>query len=1275
MTLDQGITFCSVNCQGLGDYNKRKDVFEFLRKKQYDVFFLQDTHIPCRSNKIVRAMWGHEVWLSGLRSDSGGVAFLFRNSFQFKVYKVVTDIEGHYLILKIMINDKMFVLVNLYAPSHGDVPDFFDKIEEELIDIYTGSEIMIFGGDYNVFLDEDIDCMGYNQKKYKNNMRDRIFELMSKWQLIDIWREQHSDSHNYTWRRINPLQQSRLDYFLISEFLLTNNITSGIDTSYRSDHSPVVVKIAFNEKIKTSPFWKLNNSLLKDLSYLNIVKEVIKAVRRQYAVEQEDLNLVDNIPDTDLELMINDSLFLETLLMEIRASTIQYAAQKKRERNKQEKDMLEAIHKLEQNLTEENKYEYEMLKEELKHLRNYKIQGMIVRSRMRWEHEGEKNTKYFFSLENRHYVCKAMLSLKASSDSKEIILDQQHILKEVKTFYQNLYALKLNTNNIDLNVEITEDVPKLTENELKSLEGLISVEEAFCALKGMKHNKSPGTDGFSVEFFKMFWKHLGVFIVRSANYCFKNEELSVTQKQGVIVCIPKENKNKQELTNWRPITLLNVVYKIISTCIANRIKTVLNKLIHHNQSGFMSGRFMGENVRLLYDIMYYAETKNLPGLLLQIDFEKAFDSIVHTFIIKCLNFFNFGPDIQKWISTFYKNCISCVNVNGQFTEWFAVERGVRQGDPVSPYLFLLCAEILGILVRSNKDIIGIQFEDKMCKISQFADDTGFTLDGTETSFYATLEVLDKFADMSGLKVNYDKTNAVWFGSTRRCLKRFVGKHPVVWDPVIFRVLGIKFSVELDMMAFNNYAGKLVEIKKLLLVWSQRDLTPFGKICILKTLIMSRITHLLLMVPDPPSEFLKEINTLFFSFLWNKKPDKLRRNTVKGNLEEGGLGMVDIFAVCKSLKVTWIRRLLTKDSNWTALVKNLFPSVVNIKNFGPCFLTKIIKNCKNQFWVDVFTHFKEFQERVEINKFQDFLGESIHYNCRLQINKQPIVIERWINLNILKVSDIVDNDGLFYTFEKFKEIYSNEVGNYLQYYGVVSAASAFLKAQSIKSEKKTKVSVSLWWNILHARSKGAQEVRKVFTVKNHKPIKALEKWKEKFEYVLNWKKIFKTVYLTTQDPRLRWFQIKVIYRILPTDKWLYACGIKSLPLCTRCENYENEDIPHLLWNCDIAQKFWDEVLLWIRTNVEGKSNYFFEPDYILLASNRREEREPVLDLIVLLGKHYLYVSKCKESLPGIAAFKKIVHRKFVTEKEFFVKNNRLEVFQQKWSTFFKLVETT
>ena len=110
-------------------------------------------------------MWGHEVWLSGLRSDSGGVAFLFRNSFQFKVYKVVTDIEGHYLILKIMINDKMFVLVNLYAPSHGDVPDFFDKIEEELIDIYTGSEIMIFGGDYNVFLDEDIDCMGYNQKK------------------------------------------------------------------------------------------------------------------------------------------------------------------------------------------------------------------------------------------------------------------------------------------------------------------------------------------------------------------------------------------------------------------------------------------------------------------------------------------------------------------------------------------------------------------------------------------------------------------------------------------------------------------------------------------------------------------------------------------------------------------------------------------------------------------------------------------------------------------------------------------------------------------------------------------------------------------------------------------------------------------------------------------------------------------------------------------------------------------------------------------------------
>ena len=151
----------------------------------------------------------------------------------------------------------------------------------------------------------------------------------------------------------------------------------------------------------------------------------------------------------------------------------------------------------------------------------------------------------------------------------------------------------------------------------------------------------------------MFWKHLGHFIVRSINFGFKKGELSVRQKEGIITCIPKENKSRYNMKNYRPISLLNCIYKIASDAIANRFKTTLHKLIHKDQTGFISGRYLGENSRLVYDIMHCAEQYNLKGLLLLIDFEKAFDSISWSFINKVLSFFGLGKSIISWVNLFF----------------------------------------------------------------------------------------------------------------------------------------------------------------------------------------------------------------------------------------------------------------------------------------------------------------------------------------------------------------------------------------------------------------------------------------------------------------------------------------------------------------------------------------------------------------------------------------------------------------------------------------------
>ena len=202
-------------------------------------------------------------------------------------------------------------------------------------------------------------------------------------------------------------------------------------------------------------------------------------------------------------------------------------------------------------------------------------------------------------------------------------------MREVEKYYKTLfsqiddelYQCNLSDEMIGLNYDILDETDKI------SLEGKISYEEASKTLLSMSNNKSPGSDGFTAEFFKLFWKNIGHFVIRSLNYGYDTGELSNTQKQGIITCIPKEGKPRQYLKNWRPISLLNVVYKIASGCIAKRLKSCIHKLISSDQTGFVPGRYIGENTRLVYDLMQYTEENNIPGILLMIDFEKAFDSV------------------------------------------------------------------------------------------------------------------------------------------------------------------------------------------------------------------------------------------------------------------------------------------------------------------------------------------------------------------------------------------------------------------------------------------------------------------------------------------------------------------------------------------------------------------------------------------------------------------------------------------------------------------------
>ena len=677
-----GFKLCTYNCNGLNNFKKRKDVFDFLRTEKCNIYLLQETHLPHKYENYIRSAWGFSAFLSGCETNKNGVAILFSNNFEYKLHSVHRDPNGSYIIMDIEFLKKRVTLVNVYGPSSGDCPLFFDTISDIIDDI--GNELIVCGGDWNVVLDAKIDCRNYLSAINRPRSRKKIFDLMIKHELVDVFRKL-TDKRKYTWRKFNSIKQARLDFFLISEGLISDVMCCEIGKSYRSDHSLVTLFIKKDPWKRDRQYWKFNNSLLKDTAYIKEIKNTIQNVKKDYALPVYNHENIDCVPDTNLDLLVSDQLFFEMILLKIREKTICYSSHKKKSESKYERELVDKIKNLTDNLNEACLELLETKRTELQQLRDKRTEGMVIRSRVQWLQHGEKPSKYFCNLEKRNFVDRSMSCLER--EDGQVIYEQEDILKEVSKFYQTLYTKQ---KVIEVDIEnIIFDIQTLNDTESNELEGRLSFAEACEALKNMKNNKSPGQDGFTVEFFKFFFNDIGHFLVRSINEGFSKQCLSVTQRQGVIICLPKEGKPKQFVKNWRPISLLNVSYKIASSAIAARIKQVLHLIINEDQKGFLKGRYIGDNIRKIYDLLVHTEKEHIPGLLLTIDFAKAFDSVSWSFLHKALKFFNFGPDLRQWICTLYKNASSCVSLNGQYSNRFEIERGVRQVDPVSPYLFLI----------------------------------------------------------------------------------------------------------------------------------------------------------------------------------------------------------------------------------------------------------------------------------------------------------------------------------------------------------------------------------------------------------------------------------------------------------------------------------------------------------------------------------------------------------------------------------------------------------
>ena len=321
--------------------------------------------------------------------------------------------------------------------------------------------------------------------------------------------------------------------------------------------------------------------------------------------------------------------------------------------------------------------------------------------------------------------------------------------KSYKRFLWRVFKKREEKTTVEIKVFLNViDVPKLSEDQVKLCEEDLTEKDLYKSLRSIQNDKSLGSDGLTKEFYEIFWDDLKEIFVNSVREAKEIGHLSTSQRQAIIKLIEKKDRDKRFIKNWRPISLLNVDSKIISKALSEKLKEVLPDLISSQQTAYVKNRHIGENGRLISDIIEITKIRKIGGFLVTMDIEKAFDSLDHNFLISTLEKYGFGQNFILWIKILLNDQESCVINGGKTTKYFMLGRGARQGDPISAFLFILALEILFLLIKTKPEIAGLTIFDHCYLYSAYADDTTFFLKDTISiknmvdSFHLLMNYLD-----------------------------------------------------------------------------------------------------------------------------------------------------------------------------------------------------------------------------------------------------------------------------------------------------------------------------------------------------------------------------------------------------------------------------------------------------------------------------------------------------------------------------------------------------
>jgi len=1156
----ENLKIVSLNVRGLRNTIKRKKLFKLFKENKHDVVCLQESYITKNVYEQWKKEWGGDMIYCEGTNHGRGQLILIRKQFPYE-WEVET-IHERILSVKIKTDNKHIGIFNIYAPcSLKETKEFFNYVKNTVNNCEFDMKIVC--GDFNAVLSNDLDII--SGEKHSASLVKSFNDLADECELNDVWRIFNAENKEYTWSRkcCNNFIARRLDYILLNDNAMSEALETNIFSVPSSDHRGIYVNLKVSNVKRGPGYFKFNNTLLKDKIFV-----------------QKMNNIIDEFLIQNLE--VNFEQKWELLKLKMKEEAFQYSRNLAVKKKNNYIDLYGKLNDCEAILATDPDNEVlqrrrETLKLQIDVFEQERLKSAQIRSRVRWVEEGEKNTKFFLNLEKSRANLKMFPNIEL--DNGDVVVDQFEILKTQKDFYENLYSKCVNENLLDENIENFLDgceVPQLTEDEMKICEGSITVNEASSALKEMKNGSAPGSDGLTTEFLKFFWPKIKDVVVQSFNESFVKGSLSYTQTSAVITLLHKgKDLPKNKLSNWRPISLTNTDYKILAKCLANRLSNVINTLVSEDQVGYIKGRHVSTTLRTIDDIIEYYRLKEKPGVLLALDFQKAFDSISKNYMLSAFKKFGFGNEFVQWIKVLFTDTKSCMIYNGWLSEDFAVKCGIRQGCPFSPLAFVMGVELLAIRLRQSAEVKGMDVDvGKLLKVLLYADDiTVFLKDREDVSF--VLKIIDEFSVISGLHLNKQKSEAMGIGLNRHEKFGFGLK----WVDNI-KILGVYFcntksASEIDL----NWTLKITQIKQLILNWEKRNLGLLGKICIIKSFLLSQFIYVMQAICIPET-VLKEVNTILYRFLWRKANcnrkafEKVKRVVVNSDVDKGGIKMIDVEVMQESFLCQWLSKLAMADTlkKWTWIPSEIFSAFG--RDFA-CLNTTVGPskfkglNCiTSVFWKAVLRTWVKYNKHSHNTPCK---MTCIWNNSNIMYQHNVIYFKHWAKGGFTYVNDFMQ-DNVLLTFPAIQAILGPSPNLYLEYIVVYSAVSGYLKRNPGYETETEGISQQLLFNGEHLIL--AKSFRKHIVDLRYSFPCAVQFWKNKFDIdidMLHWN----NAYRATSESRLRELQWKIIHNIYPTNILLKKMDLANSDRCSFCLT-ETDFIEHFFYECLKIKRIWSYV---------------------------------------------------------------------------------------------------